>query len=119
MVLLMTNTTTTARPTISFPTISLKEEARTITRIAFDTLLQVSSWDGVAEMNRASADSDRDAIICGSWSDGETQLVNLSAGDSITFTAPADDAMGLDFVLTMDGVEFPGHTDHIIRIGLA
>lgn len=115
----MTNTTTTARPTISFPSISLSSEARTITRIAFDTLLQVSSWDGVAEMNRASADSDRDAIICGSWSDGETKIVNLFAGDSITFTAPADGTVGLDFVHTVSGVEFPGHTDHIVRIGLA
>jgi hypothetical protein len=115
----MTNTVATSRPTISFPTISFKLSSRTITRIAFDTLLQVPSWDGEDEMDRASADSDRDALICGTWSDGKTKIVNLLAGDSITFTAPDDDAMGLDFVHTISGVEVSGHTDNMVLVGLA
>lgn len=95
----MDNTTTTR--TISFPTISLDKEARTVSHIADGMLLQTSEWDGTTDFARSCVEDGKQFsfVICGSWSDGTECHFDLEQGDSVRFTA-SDNVMGLGFTIT-------------------
>ena len=78
----MSETTTTARPTIMTAGVD-EHTTRKVTAIALGTLLQVPNYDGIEEMNRATAD-EADYIVCPQVSAGYEHLVVLSAGESVT-----------------------------------
>ena len=97
------------RPTISFPTVSLPDETRIVSRPAHsDVLVTASTWKGETDWDRMTAETERDCLIFPSWSDGTEHLIELADGERVEFSGrfatnqyeQAETVMGLNAVIT-------------------
>lgn len=87
----MTTNQPTVRPTHSVPTVTFPTETRTVAA-THDSLICFTEDEryGV-DYGRMISDSERDFIVCPSWSDGREYLVVLARSESVTFAPRLDD----------------------------
>jgi hypothetical protein len=97
------------RPTISFPTVSLPDETRIVSRPRDSSVLvTTSTWKGATDWDRMTAETERDCLIFPSWSDGTEHLIELADGDRVEFAGrfaenqyeQMETEIGLSYVIT-------------------
>jgi hypothetical protein len=83
------------RETLSFPTISLPGETRTVVN-TMDGMISYATWMGEVDKRRMTTDSKRDFIIMPSWSSGKVWTLTLRHNDAVTFAERSDGKLGLN-----------------------